>query len=71
MIRDTVSIRDGGCKKVDICIIGSGPGAFSVALQFVDGSPGGDPLKVVMLERSPSSIPATFSRWTRTSAPAT
>lgn len=57
MIQDTGTIPDGGTVKADICIIGSGPAAFSLALEFVDGAPSGDPLKVVMLESEPSEEP--------------
>nr|UZC79436.1 KrmH [uncultured bacterium] len=41
----------------DICIIGSGPAAFALALPFIKGVPTGTPLKVVMLESAPNVPP--------------
>jgi choline dehydrogenase-like flavoprotein len=61
MYRDTNSITDGETIKADICIIGSGPGAFSLALQFVDGAPVGNELKVVMIESEPDEQPIVLA----------
>lgn len=50
MIENTADLKDGQVVPADICVIGSGPAAFALALQFVDGVPEDRPLKVVMLE---------------------
>ena len=53
MYKDTSAIPAAGIVRADICVVGSGPAAFSLALQFVDGAPAGKGLKVVMLESEP------------------
>lgn len=50
MIQNTADLKPGQVIPADICVIGSGPAAFALALQFIDGAPRERPLKVVMLE---------------------
>jgi|GEM_PF-5726488 len=50
MLKDTSEIQSGQVIPADICVIGSGPAAFALALEFIDGAPTHRPLKVVMLE---------------------
>lgn len=55
MILDFNALNDGDKLDYDICVVGSGPGAFSLALQFAQqrsGEPGSG-MRVAMLESSP------------------
>lgn len=55
MVKYTAKLRDGATVECDICIIGSGPAAFSIALQFLKKQQSGrKPIKIVMLESSPN-----------------
>ena len=53
MIYHASDLADGSVLEYDICIVGSGPAAFSLALQFIDQQDA-CPKKVVMLESSPA-----------------
>jgi len=55
MILDLDTLNDGDQLDYDICVVGSGPAAFSLALQFALQNPGGSGrgMRVAMLESSP------------------
>ena len=52
MFKTGLEIKSGQTVKADICIIGSGPAAFALALQFANQPEEQKPRKVVMLESS-------------------
>jgi hypothetical protein len=39
MILDFNALNDGDKLDYDICVVGSGPGAFALALQFASSAP--------------------------------
>ncbi len=47
------TLQDGETQHYDICIMGSGPAAFALALQFIEQKVD-PPLRVAMLESSPA-----------------
>src|ERR1700742_4197169 len=55
MILDFDVLNDGDTLDYDICVVGSGPGAFALALQFAQQRPGdpGRGMRVALLESSP------------------
>ena len=56
MLKMGTDVKKGNTVEADICIIGSGPAAFALALPFVDQQGEGRPRKVVMLESSAPSF---------------
>ncbi len=55
MILDFNELNDGSKLDYDICVVGSGPSAFALALQFAQRRPGepGSGMRVAILESSP------------------